>query len=50
MTAPGTMGTRTFPAGNPTPRDSKYSITPAAASRPKALPPLKKIACTRSTT
>ena len=33
-TAAGTMGMRLPPARKPTPRDSRYCITPAAASRP----------------
>lgn len=49
MTAAGTMGIRLRPAGKPTPRASRNCMTPAAASRPKALPPVRKMAWTQST-
>jgi hypothetical protein len=41
MTAPETMGTRTFQALKPIFLSLKYFITPPAPARPKALPPEK---------
>src|SRR5579871_3492179 len=40
------MGTTCAPTWMPSPRSSRNRITPLAASRPKALPPESKIACT----
>ena len=39
-----TSGTFVIPTSKPIPRSSRYSITPPAASRPNALPPLSKTA------
>src|SRR3990170_3860283 len=41
-TAPATCGTTVGPALKPTPRSSRYCITPKTASRPKALPPVRR--------
>ena len=43
-TAPTTMGMRAIPVSNPTPRSSSQRMTPFAAARPKALPPVSRIA------
>ena len=43
-----TRGTRISPRANPIPFSARYSITPPAASRPKALPPLRRTACITS--
>ena len=48
-TAAGTIGTRAGPTCRPWPRSSSQRITPPAASRPKALPPVSSSACTCST-
>ncbi len=50
-TAAGTIGTRTpeSPTSNPIPRSSSQPITPSAAARPKALPPVRSTASTCST-
>ena len=47
-TAAGTMGTRAGPTCTPWPCSSSQRITPVAASRPKALPPVSRMACTCS--
>ena len=49
ITAAGTMGTRTGPTGKPWPCCSNHCMTPDAASKPKALPPESKTACTWGT-
>ena len=48
-TAAGTMGTRAMPISMPMPDCAKKRMTPSAAARPKALPPLKTTACACST-
>src|SRR5919106_159244 len=48
-TAAGTIGTRATPTSNPTPRSSSHRITPSAAARPNALPPVRRTPCTSST-
>src|SRR3972149_2759571 len=39
---PATCGTTVGPALKPTPRSSRYCMTPKIASRPKALPPVRR--------
>ena len=46
MHAAGTIGTRAAPVSCPRPRSSHQRMTPAAASRPKALPPVSSSAVT----
>ena len=48
-TAAGTIGTTAPGTGKPTPAAASRAITPSAAARPKALPPLRTTACTRWT-
>ena len=49
-TAAGTIGTGPPGVGSPTPRAARPSCTPAAAVRPKALPPVSRIASARPCT
>ena len=44
--APATWGTTVLPTGKPTPRSSRYCMTPQIASSPKALPPARTTAST----
>ena len=48
-TAAGTIGTLAAPAAKPIPRSSRYRTTPSAAASPKALPPVRRTACTTCT-
>src|SRR3990170_9117755 len=45
MMAPATSGTTVTPTGKPTPRSSRYSMTPQTDSSPKALPPERTTPC-----
>ncbi|AQZ64292.1 hypothetical protein BKM31_25050 [[Actinomadura] parvosata subsp. kistnae] len=49
MTAAGTIGTAPPATGKPVPASASRDITPQAALSPKALPPDRTTACTRST-
>ena len=47
--AAGTMGTQPCGVSKPMPRSSSHRCTPSAAASPNALPPLSRMAWTRST-
>src|SRR5450755_448415 len=49
MHAAGTIGTGPPAVAKPCPRSARYRITPSAADNPKADPPARTIASTRST-
>ena len=49
MTAAGTMGTLTIPVSYPRSCSAIQSMTPSAAARPNAEPPVRRIASTRGT-
>src|SRR5215217_5933086 len=46
MTAAGTMGTGPADVATPRPCSCRYRITPSAAARPNALPPVRRMAST----
>src|SRR3972149_602908 len=45
MMAPATSGTTVTPTGKPTPRSSRYCMTPQTDASPKALPPDSTTPC-----